>query len=127
MSSGDNSPARGRVRISRTAKGERPRNFSDPAIEKVLGIALSLASELSVLRDRLDTIERLIDSKGLVSRSEIDGYEPSAPERSERSARRLDYLDRVLQSAHRELDESLTGRVARPLEEVIADFAAKKI
>jgi hypothetical protein len=115
------------IHISRTAKGERPRNFSDPAIETVLGIALSLASEVSVLRDRLDTIERILEQKGLVLRSEVDTYEPSAPERSERNARRLEYLDRVLQSAHRELDESLTGRVARPLDEIIVDFATRKI
>ncbi len=115
-----------RVRISRTAKGERPQNFSDPAIEKVLGITLSLASEVSVLRDRLDTIERLIEAHGLFPRSTIEGYEPSHEEKAERAARRMDYLDRVLQAAHRELDELQTGRVARPLEDIIADFAARK-
>ena len=114
------------VRISRTAKGQRPQNFSDPAIEKVLGIALSLASEVSVLRDRLDTIERLIENQGVFPRSAIERYEPSREEKAERAARRVEYLDRVLQAAHRELDESQTGRVARPLADVIADFAARK-
>jgi hypothetical protein len=117
----------GRVRIPRTAKGERPQNFSDPAIEKVLGIALSLASEVSVLRDRLDTIERLMDSRGVLPRAAIDSYEPSAAEMAERAARRMEYLERVLQAAHRELDELQSGRVARPLDDIIADFAAKKI
>jgi hypothetical protein len=115
------------VRISRTAKGERPQNFQDPATDKVLGIALSLASELSVLQDRLETIERLIEGKGLFSRAAIDSYEPSREERADRNARRMEYLDRVLQAAHRELDELQTGRIARPLEETIADFASKKI
>jgi hypothetical protein len=115
------------VRISRTAKGERPRNFSDPAIEKVLGIALSLASEVSVLRDRLDTLERLIERHGLFARAAIDDYEPSMAETAERSARRMEYLGRVLQAAHRELEESQTGRVARPLDEIIADYASRKI
>jgi hypothetical protein len=116
-----------RVRIPRTAKGERPQNFSDPAIEKVLGIAVSLSSEVSVLRDRLDTIERLIERHGLFPRTAIDAYEPSAAEQAERASRRLEYLDRVLQAARREFDESLSGRIARPLDEIIADFAAKKI
>lgn len=115
------------VRISRTAKGERPQNFQDPAIDKVLGIALSLASEVSVLRDRLETIERLIETRGLFPRSAIDDYEPSREETADRSTRRMAYLDRVLQSAHRELDELQTGRIARPLEDVVADFASKKI
>jgi hypothetical protein len=116
-----------RVRISRTAKGERPRNFSDPAIEKVLGIVLSLASEVAVMRDRLDTLERLIEARGVLPRSAIEGYEPTPSEASERAARRMEYLERVLQAVHRELDESQTGRVARPLDEIIADFAAKRI
>jgi hypothetical protein len=116
-----------RIRISRTAKGERPRNFSDPATEKVLGIVLSLASEVAVTRDRLDTLERLIETRGLLPRSAIEGYEPTPAEASERAARRMEYLERILQAVHRELDEAQTGRVARPLEEIIADFAAKRI
>lgn len=115
------------VRISRTAKGERPQNFSDPAIDKVLGIALSLASELSVVRDRLDALERLIEKQGLLPRSAVDGFEPTAEEKAERARWRTEYLDRVLQVAHRDLDELQTGRTARPLEEIVADFAAKRI
>jgi len=127
MATGKPGQGAARVRISRTAKGERPQNFSDPAIEKVLGIALSLASEVSVLRDRLETIERLIESHGVFPRSAIDGCEPSREEKAERAARRMEYLERILQTAHRELDELQTGRVARPLNEIVADFAARKI
>lgn len=126
MATGKTRPKADAVRIPRTAKGERPRNFSDPAIEKVLGIALSLASEVSVLRDRLDTIERLIETHGIFPRSTIEAYEISREEQAERALRRMEYLDRVLQAAHRELDESQTGRVARPLSEIIADYAARK-
>lgn len=115
------------VRIPHTAKGERPQNFSDPAIEKVLGIALSLASELSVLRDRLETIERLIEHHGVFPRSAVDSYELSPEELKERAERRAQYLSRVLQAARRELDELASGRIARPLAEIVADYAAKKI
>lgn len=115
------------VRISRTAKGERPQNFSDPAIDKVLGIALSLASELSVVRERLDALERLIERQGLLARSAIDDFEPTPEDKADRARRRAEYLDRVLQVAHRELDELQTGRTARPLEDIVADFAAKRI
>lgn len=115
------------VRISRTAKGQRPQNFSDPAIEKVLGIALSLAGELSVVRERLDTLERLIEKQGLVPRSAIEGFQPTPEEKAERARLRTEYLDRVLQVAHRELDDFQTGRVARPLDDIVADFASRKI
>ena len=80
-----------------------------------------------MLRDRLETIERLIESKGVFPRSEIDSYAPSPEENAGRAARRMEYLDRVLQAAHRELDELQTGRIARPLDDIIADFASRKI
>lgn len=123
----DTDAAANPVRISRTAKGERPQNFSDPAIDKVLGIALSLASELSVVRERLDALERLIERQGLLARSAIDDFEPTPEDKADRARRRAEYLDRVLQVAHRELDELQTGRTARPLEDIVADFAAKRI
>lgn len=123
----DGAPTAAPVRISRTAKGERPQNFSDPAIDKVLGIALSLASELSVVRERLDTLERLLAKQGVLERAAIEGFEPSPAEKAERARQRAEYLDRVLQVAHRELDELQTGRAARPLEDIVADFASRRI
>jgi hypothetical protein len=127
MSNEADQPGAPAPHISRTAKGQRPRNFSDPAIDKLVGISLSLASEVSVLRDRLDTIERLIQRHGLFPRSAIDEFEPSPAEQAERARQRAEYLERVLQVVHRDLDELRTGRIARPLEEIIADYAARKI
>ena len=37
---------------------------------------MAVAGELSVLRERLDTIERLARAKGLLSLDEIEGYRP---------------------------------------------------
>ena len=48
MSAGEEAP-----RLRRTAKGKRPRYFSDPATDRLLGILMSLIGEVSVLRDRL--------------------------------------------------------------------------
>ncbi len=42
----------------RTAKGKKPQYFSDPAIDKLLSIVISMAGELSVTRERLDTVQR---------------------------------------------------------------------
>lgn len=45
-------------RIPRVARGERPQSFSDPAIDTLLGVVMSLVAELSVTRDRLETLEK---------------------------------------------------------------------
>lgn len=115
-----------RPRIPRTAKGERPRNFSDPAIDTLLGIVMSLTAEVSVLRDRLKTLEQLLERGNVLAAGEIDSFEMSREELDARARDRTEYLDRVLRAVRAELDEMSTGRVARPVEEIIADFAARK-
>ena len=60
--------------MSRKAKGKRPVYFNDPENDKLLAITMAVAGELSVLRERLDTIERLARAKGLLSLDEIEGY-----------------------------------------------------
>ena len=39
---------------------------------------MGLAGEVAVLHDRSDTLERLLQTKGLVKQSEIDTFEPSS-------------------------------------------------
>ena len=53
------------------AKGSRPYYFKDPDVERVLSIAMVIAMEHAVTRQRLDALERLIEAKGLLSRAEL--------------------------------------------------------
>ncbi len=46
--------------------------FDDPAIDRAFGVVMALATEVYVLRDRLRTVERLLDEKGVLSRGEVD-------------------------------------------------------
>lgn len=97
------------VRIARVSKGKKPQYFSDPAIDKLLWISLTLMEELSVTRDRLDTVERLLDSRRVLRTRDIESYTPTEAAARERSARRTAYVDRVLRAAQAELEE-ITGR-----------------
>ena len=38
---------------------------------------MGLAGEVSVMRDRMDTVERLLGEKGLLTQSDIDNFVPS--------------------------------------------------
>ena len=106
-------------RIARVAKGKRPQYFSDPAIDKLLWITLTLCEELSVTRDRLDTVERLLDKRRVIAVNDIEQYEPDAKTEALREQRRADYIDRVLRAVSAELEE-LTGRGASSMEEAVA-------
>ncbi len=94
-----------KIKLPRTAKGKRPQYFEDPATDKLLAIVVSLVSEVSVLRDRLDTVESLIEKEKLFSRDDIETFEPSEEQRTVREERRAEYLDRVFHIIQSELDE----------------------
>ena len=60
----------------RAARGPRPEFFDDGSSDTLLAMNVALLTELMVTRERLDTLERLIEARGLVPRADIDAYEP---------------------------------------------------
>jgi len=70
-------------------------------------ITLELAAELSVALDRIDTLERLLDTKSMVSRTEVEAYRPDANIEVERAAQRDAYLQRIFRVL--EYDASAEG------------------
>gem|GEM_PF-387244 len=84
------------VQLPRHTKGKRPDFFDDPAIDQMMTFLLELTTEVGVLRDRLDTVERLLDQHGSVTRAAIESFQPSPQLEDERNAWRAAYLKRVL-------------------------------
>ncbi len=70
--------------MAKKAKGKKPTFFADPQVDKLMAIVMALAGEASVLRERLDTVERLVESKGLLTRQEIEAYRPTEQVAEER-------------------------------------------
>jgi hypothetical protein len=85
----------GKVSLPRRAKGERPYFFDDPAIDQLHALFLALSAELSVAYDRIDTLERLLERKGLLPRAEIEAFRPDDAVEADRAARRNEYLQRI--------------------------------
>ena len=75
------------VSLKRKAKGKRPFYFSDSDIDKLLTMVMALAGELSVTRDRLDTVERIAASKNLFSEEDIENFELNSDALEARAAR----------------------------------------
>ena len=107
---------------NKKAKGKRPSFLDDPAIERVLSITLAVAGELAVMRERLDTIERLMENGQQVTRDAIDSFEPTMAEAQERAMWQQEYLSRIFRIVQQELEaldnedpssEELSGELAR--------------
>ena len=112
--------------LLRTAKGKRPQYFSDPDVDRLLAIIVPLIGEVSVLRDRLDTVERLAEKHGLFAQEEIENFVPAESAQKARDAWREQYLDRVFRITQSELEETTAGRGV-DLDNVIDDFTTGRI
>ena len=82
--------------LPRTARGKRPAFDANPSVDRLVSIVLALASELSVLRDRLDTMEILGAQGGWLASGAVDSFIADQPTRERRELAREAYLDRVL-------------------------------
>lgn len=106
---------------NRRAKGKRPQFLDDPAVERVMSIAMAVAGELAVTRERLDTLERLLVAKGVLGADDIERYVPGPEAQAARNAEGRAYVARVL----RMLDQDVQAMQAEPepsMEEVAADL-----
>ena len=83
------------VRLPGQTRGERPHFFDDPAIDQMMTFIIELTTEVGVLRERLDTVEQLLDTQGSVTRAAIEKFQPSAELEGARAAWREAFLRRV--------------------------------
>ncbi|MGY8963773.1 MAG: hypothetical protein ACKVKT_09480 [Rhodospirillales bacterium] len=106
------------------AKGKRPYFFDDPAVERVLSITMAVATELAVNRERLDTIERLLEAGEPVTKANIDSYRPDDDASKERQQWHADYIARILRIVHQELEAVENESLNEDPEKLADDFAA---
>lgn len=80
----------------RYAKGPpRPRYLSGADADRAVMMILALAAEVAVLRDRLDTHERLAESDERAATAAVEDYEPSPAVEAARHAARRALIDRI--------------------------------
>ena len=81
-----------------TLRGRRPEFTDDPMLDRLYAITLALVTELSVTRARVDTLERLLERKGLVDSSEVENFTPDESEAAKRGDIQQQYLDRIFRT-----------------------------
>jgi hypothetical protein len=84
-----------RPRPRKAVGPERPTYFNQTDIDRVMAVVLALASEVSALRDRLDTHERLADEGKSPTFPAVESYQPKAEVEQAREIRRDAYIKRI--------------------------------
>jgi len=54
--------------------------FDDPALDIAVAMIMTLATELQITRDRLRSLEVLLEKQGLLAAYALDSYEPDEEE-----------------------------------------------
>lgn len=99
------------LRSARAVTGPRPHFMSDVNAELAIDMVMVLASELVVTRDRLDTVERLLEERSALDRGDIE---------SPRINERDDVVDERLAA-----NEALMARLLRMVHQNINDLSHK--
>ena len=95
----------GPAQLKRKAKGQCPTFFDNPDTDKLVSMLMGLAGEVSVMRDRMDTVERLLGEKGLLTQSDIDNFEPSEDVLMQRAETRELFLGEITRVITSELED----------------------
>lgn len=95
-------------RAGAKAKGARPKYFEDPAVDRLLSIVMALAGEVAVVKERLDTVERLLDAKGTVTRADIEAYAPDRAAGHERGLMHREFAARILRGVQQDMESLQT-------------------
>jgi hypothetical protein len=91
------------------SKGKRPQFLESRDTERLMNIVMALAQEVAVMRERMDTIERLLEKKKTISRADIDMFTPTKAQADERGAWTQEFLARILRVVQQE-QEALTAK-----------------
>ena len=86
------------------SKGKRPEYFADEMSENHFSITMALIAELAVARERNDTLERLLVSKGVISKEEIENFLPDEKAAQERQLSQVEYSTRIFRSLQQQLE-----------------------
>lgn len=106
------------------ARGRRPQFFELEESERLMGILMVVVEELAVTRERLDTVERLLEARGGLDRSAIEAFCPDAKQARERALGHREYIARVLRIVQQER-EALEDAKARGPEETLEQVSAR--
>ena len=75
---------------------EKQHFFEEEFVDVIINMVTDLTTELGVVKERLDTVERVLDKHGVASRELIEEYEPSKVAALERAQARMKLVQTVL-------------------------------
>jgi hypothetical protein len=112
-----------RPHVIRDARGKRPQFYDTQGLDSAMSMIMVLASELSTLRDRLDSAERVAKANGLDLAAGIETLELDQTALEERETRRQDFLARLFYLARKDAQEASDAETEAGFKAAIEEIA----
>lgn len=81
--------------LTKTVRGKRPKIYDNQGMDHLMAMTTALVQEVAVLRDRIDLVERVAESKGIVLQDEIEGFILDQQALESRELWRNQYMARI--------------------------------
>lgn len=107
-------------RLRRAVAGKRPEFHDAKAVDRLITMVLTLAQEISVLRDRVDTLEQLGAEHGWLKPGAVEAYDPPAEVRAAREARREEEVERLFYALRQDLFDLEAGQTRESYWQTVA-------
>jgi hypothetical protein len=119
----EHNPPRTRPHVVRDAKGKRPQFYEAPGLDQAMSMILVLANELSVLHDRLDSVERVAKARGIDLAADIEALALDQAALEAREAWRQGFLERLYYLARKDAAEAAAADSAESYNATIEAIA----
>jgi hypothetical protein len=107
----------------RHARGKRPQFYDTDGLDQAMSMIMVLANELSVMRDRLDSAERVAKASGLDLAAGIENLEFDQAALEEREERRQEFLRRLFYVQLKDADEAAQAHTSEGFTRTIEEIA----
>lgn len=83
--------------LPRVPKGKRATFFTEPGVDQLYGIVTALAAELWAARERIDTLERVLEGSGVMPPDAVEGFAAGPDLAARRQQEREAFIQRIFQ------------------------------
>ena len=109
--------------VTRTVRGKRPKIYAQEGMDHLMAMTMALVQEVAVLRDRLDLVERVTESKGIILSNEIENFELDQSALENREAWRNQYMARIFAIFEQESAELAAKDTSDRYQKTLDDIA----
>lgn len=110
-------------RAQRHSRGKRPVFYATPGLDEAMSMIVVLAQEMSVLRDRVDSIERVCAKRGIDLAREIEALELDQEALDARERQRQQLMERLYYVVLKEAKELEEADSKQRYDQVIDETA----